>query len=318
MSGISSKAASTAPENNYKYNGLELENSFDINIGETFFRTHDPQLGRWWQIDPKPNHFESPFVCMGNNPILNMDFMGDTLRGTNGTSAQRTLDLIQQTLGAVKGTEALSKLFSIGSDGVSFNSIDGDAFKAALGGIDNYDLQSLAQGYCDVVNATETHFVDVINSEKGEKPDLSEAKNMNAGFKNSKNVQDLVSTFKTGGNATMIIPDGQSLTLVDMTNTKPITGVVNNKGEAFNFLPGGAFILAHELLGHNLSAYNNGSASNAERVTAMSQDAIKVNNAIFRIDGRGFRDTGASHNSPKGKPMTVNISNIPYFLQPRF
>ena len=78
MSGISSKALNGAPENKKKYNGIEYENSFDINIGEAFFRTHDPQLGRWWQIDPRPNDMMSPYCAMDNNPIKNLDFLGDT------------------------------------------------------------------------------------------------------------------------------------------------------------------------------------------------------------------------------------------------
>ncbi|RXK86628.1 NucA/NucB deoxyribonuclease domain-containing protein [Filimonas effusa] len=76
MAGISSRAAGKL-QNKRKYNGIEYENSFDVNIGEAFFRTHDPQLGRWWQIDPKPSHSESPYSAMSNNPILNSDPLGD-------------------------------------------------------------------------------------------------------------------------------------------------------------------------------------------------------------------------------------------------
>jgi RHS repeat-associated protein len=85
MNGISSKALSPGkPDNKRKYNGIEYEYSFDLNIGETFYRTHDPQLGRWWQVDPKPSESESPYAAMGNNPILNMDPLGDKFVGTDG------------------------------------------------------------------------------------------------------------------------------------------------------------------------------------------------------------------------------------------
>lgn len=78
--GISGKALGFgSPENKQKYNGIEYESSFDINIGEAFYRTHDPQLGRWWQIDPKleASLNMSPFAAMDNNPVLKSDPLGD-------------------------------------------------------------------------------------------------------------------------------------------------------------------------------------------------------------------------------------------------
>ncbi len=75
--GISSKAAGRL-ENKKKYNGYEENKTFDLNWYETFYRTHDPQLGRFWQIDPRPTDFESPYAAMGNNPISRMDILGDS------------------------------------------------------------------------------------------------------------------------------------------------------------------------------------------------------------------------------------------------
>lgn len=79
IAGISAKAPGKL-ENRSKYNGYELNSNFDLNVYESFYRTHDPQLGRWWQIDPKPNNSESPYVAMGDNPISQMDPLGDTLK----------------------------------------------------------------------------------------------------------------------------------------------------------------------------------------------------------------------------------------------
>nr|WP_255724383.1 RHS repeat-associated core domain-containing protein [Terrimonas ginsenosidimutans] len=80
MAGISSKALSFGgPENKKKYQQYEFNSDFNINLYESFYRTHDPQIGRFLQIDPKPTDGESPYAAMGNNPVLNTDFLGDTL-----------------------------------------------------------------------------------------------------------------------------------------------------------------------------------------------------------------------------------------------
>jgi RHS repeat-associated protein len=86
MAGISSKALNFGtPENKKKFNdGTELNNDFDLNWYETDYRSYDPQIGRFWQID-ELTEFDfnwSPYVYAHNNPILLNDPLGLTADST--------------------------------------------------------------------------------------------------------------------------------------------------------------------------------------------------------------------------------------------
>jgi RHS repeat-associated protein len=77
MAGISSKAAGKM-DNKYEYKFYELNTDFDLNLYESFYRSQDPQIGRFLQIDPNPIiSMEGLYNSMGNNPISNIDILGD-------------------------------------------------------------------------------------------------------------------------------------------------------------------------------------------------------------------------------------------------
>ena len=93
MSGISSKALNFGqPDNKKKYQGYEYNTDFDLNLYETHYRSHDPQIGRFWQIDPKPDYSQSLYSSMNNNPISFNDPLGDSI---NNRSDQRTAARIE-------------------------------------------------------------------------------------------------------------------------------------------------------------------------------------------------------------------------------
>jgi RHS repeat-associated protein len=67
------------PDHKFQYNGIEKQEDFGLNVDMALYRTLDPQLGRWWQIDPVVEGFESitPYNSNLNNPIRYDDPDGD-------------------------------------------------------------------------------------------------------------------------------------------------------------------------------------------------------------------------------------------------
>jgi len=76
IAGISTKAAANSP-NQKEFNGIEHTTDLGLNQYDAFYRTLDPQIGRFSQIDPKPEDSNSPFSAFNNNPILYSDILGD-------------------------------------------------------------------------------------------------------------------------------------------------------------------------------------------------------------------------------------------------
>jgi len=69
---------STNPDNSYKFNGIERNEDFGLNWDMAEFRSYDPAIGRWHQIDPLAELAPemTPYRFGFNNPILYSDPLG--------------------------------------------------------------------------------------------------------------------------------------------------------------------------------------------------------------------------------------------------
>ncbi len=109
MAGIS---VQTLKGNNYspnrnKFNGIEETKDLGLNQYDAFYRTLDPQIGRFLQVDPKIESADgvTPYSAMLNNPVRNADPLGDsTIPGAGfwRNAWEGIKDGGKQTLGFIK------------------------------------------------------------------------------------------------------------------------------------------------------------------------------------------------------------------------
>ncbi len=281
-----------ALDNKYQFNGIERNEDLGLNLDLAVFRGYDAAVGRWWQVDSKPDMTSSPYSFVTNNPLRYGDPLGDTLRGVSELSAQRAQTIISNTFKGmgIKGNAAAA-LFKIGKDGKTFNQISAKDFRAAVKGLDR-DGKALARGYMKVINMKETVTVDVVKRSEA----LSEK---SIGILQTGKERATVKTgaqFDDGGNGAGLT--GQRHIIIVMDSKNP-GGISYSDGVSRPALPGET--LAHELLGHWLGERN------VPMTRCNCVEAVQASNMYLRSQGSNYtrNDHGAYTNGETFDPQAI-------------
>lgn len=130
--GLSSMALNRL-QNNYLFNGIEKISEFDLEVYDAAARNMDPQLGRWWQVDPLAVTMSShsPYNSMLNDPV--------NLNDPDGNSPSAGL-----LFGATMGGMVIGSV--VGYMIANNNGYDVKAWAAGgaiIGGLAGYGLSSI-------------------------------------------------------------------------------------------------------------------------------------------------------------------------------
>ena len=117
----------TALDNDYLYNGKELQDEHNLGWMDYGARMYQPEIARWNAIDPSSENYvnQSPYHYAGNNPVLFVDYDGNDY-GISVNHDSRTITISATFVSKGSNSQALNSAIN------SWNGQSG-SFKYVIG-----------------------------------------------------------------------------------------------------------------------------------------------------------------------------------------
>lgn len=155
MQGLGTNAVAalkdkTSPKSEYLYNGKEMQEDFGLGWLDFDHRFYDPLRPTFGTIDRFSEKFpwQSPYCYAGNNPILNIDVNGDSVRLTNAYQKNAQIMKVHNEWLKTDAGKKFMKMFGEGGRfenvAVVFDAVDPNKLGA---------LGSNGQEYINLVNS---------------------------------------------------------------------------------------------------------------------------------------------------------------------
>jgi hypothetical protein len=243
---------------------------------------------------------------MANNPLRYNDFLGDKIKGANKQSAERELEIIQNSFQGDDGKN-MRALFQL--KGKTFKKINQKDFDNAVAKLKSEDAKALAKGYMTAINDKNDHYVSVIK------------RNENVSIDDKKVAEGIGNTLdgriggyfdkNDGGGTTLVSEDKTTTFSVIIYDATTSTELLDkNSNTRINQAADNREISAHEIIGHGLGA-TSGSP------TYRYEDAIQVSNIVLRavMNLQSAYNDGYKHTQGQPTLSATEAQKVPTYIR---